>query len=314
MVTYPTLLYRSPAFLGHETGSHPENAGRLRAIMAELERTGQLRDRPDPEFGAATREQIERIHDPAYVDQVEALANAGGGWIDGDTIVRPDSYSVATLAAGAAVAAVDAVLNGDARRAFVLARPPGHHATPNRGMGFCLFNSIAIAAAHALDRGLERVFILDWDVHHGNGTQDAFYDSDRVFFCSIHQWPLYPGTGAAPERGQGAGTGYTLNIPLRPGLGDDDYRQVVEESVLPAAREFAPDLVLVSAGFDAHEADPLANMRLTEAGFRDLAKAAMSIAAESAEGRLVAILEGGYDPAALGRSVATVLAQFDAEA
>ncbi len=313
MVSQPTLLYRSPWFLVHETGSHPENAGRMRAIMAELERSGQLHERLDPEFGPASREQLELVHQPAYLDELEAAAKSGGGWIDGDTIVRPDSFSVASLAAGAAVTAVDAVLNGDASRAFVLARPPGHHATPNRGMGFCLLNSVAIAAAHALERGMERVFILDWDVHHGNGTQDAFYNSDRVFFCSIHQSPLYPGTGAASERGHGPGVGFTLNLPLPPGLGDEAYRQVMEESVLPAALAFAPDLVLVSAGFDAHQDDPLANMRLTEEGFRDLAAAAMTIAAESASGRLVAVLEGGYDPAALGRSVATVLAQFDSE-
>jgi acetoin utilization deacetylase AcuC-like enzyme len=307
----PTALLRSPRFLGHETGTHPENPGRLRAIEAALAEADLLRDRPEVPFGPAAREQLTRIHNPSYLNQVEALAAAGGGWLDGDTIVREDSYEVASLAAGAAVAAVDAVLDETISRAFVLARPPGHHATPSRGMGFCLLNSIAIAAAQALSRGTRRVLILDWDVHHGNGTQDAFYTTNRVLFCSIHQSPLYPGTGAANERGQGNGTGYTLNIPLPPGLGDEAYQQAMSEIVLPAARAYAPELVLVSAGFDAHRDDPLANMTVTEAGFAALAAAAVQLANESADGRLVAVLEGGYDPSALGRSVAAVLTTFD---
>lgn len=283
----------------------------MRAIEAELTRSGLLHDRPRVDFGPATREQLERIHHPDYLDEIEAAAASGGGWIDGDTLVGADSFAVASLAAGAAVAAVDAVLDGDIARGFVLARPPGHHATPDRGMGFCLLNSIAIAAAHALARGTRRILILDWDVHHGNGTQDAFYDTEHVLFCSIHQSPLYPGTGAGHERGQGAGVGFTLNIPLPPGRGDDDYHQVLTEIVTPAARAYAPELVLVSAGFDAHRDDPLAGMRLTEAGFTHLATAAARIAAESAGGRLVAVLEGGYDPGALGRGVAAVLTRLD---
>jgi acetoin utilization deacetylase AcuC-like enzyme len=307
----PTALFRSPHFLGHDTGSHPENAGRIAAIEAELVRVDLLRDRPEIAFGPASREQLARVHDPAYLDAIAQAAASGGGWIDGDTMVRPDSVAVATLAAGAATAAVDAVLDAAAKRAFVLARPPGHHATPSRGMGFCLLNSIAVAAAHATERGLERVLILDWDVHHGNGTQDAFYETDRVFFCSIHQSPLYPGTGAATEQGSGAGAGFTLNIPMRPGLGDDAYQRVFTDVVIPAARAYQPELVLVSAGFDAHRDDPLAGMRVTEAGFAGMATAALELAAECANDRLVAILEGGYDPTALGRGVATVLSTFD---
>ncbi|MDF3043196.1 MAG: histone deacetylase superfamily, partial [Thermomicrobiales bacterium] len=308
----PTALLRSPRFLGHDTGAHPENAGRMRAIEAALAEADLLHDRPDVPFGPATREQLARIHTPSYVNQVEAMATSGGGWLDGDTVVREDSFAIASLAAGAAVAAVDAVLDGTISRAFVLARPPGHHATPSRGMGFCLLNGIAIAAAQALTRGTRRVLILDWDVHHGNGTQDTFYLTNRVLFCSIHQSPLYPGTGATTERGQGNGTGYTLNVPLPPGLGDEAYQQAMTEIVLPAARAFAPDLVLVSAGFDAHRDDPLANMTVTEDGFAFLASAAVQLANESADGRLVAILEGGYDPDALGRSVAAVVTTFDA--
>jgi acetoin utilization deacetylase AcuC-like enzyme len=180
-------------------------------------------------------------------------------------------------------------------------------------MGFCLFNTIAVAAAHALDRGLERIFIVDWDVHHGNGTQDAFYDTDRVLFASVHQWPLYPGTGAASERGGGRGEGYTINLPLAAGAGDQDYGELFDQVIVPAAAAFQPQLVLVSAGFDAHARDPLGGMRLTERGFGDLARRVVAIADEQAEGRFVAVLEGGYDPTALAASVVATLAALDAD-
>ena len=309
-----TALLRSPRFLGHDTGSHPENPRRLQAIEAELTRTGLLDHRPDVPFGPAPIEALERVHDPRYVAAVHAVAAEGGAWLDADTMIGPDSVDVARLAVGAAVAAVDAVLDGTAPRAFALVRPPGHHATPRRGMGFCLFNSIACAAAHALARGLERVLVVDWDVHHGNGTQDAFYDTDRVLFCSVHQSPLYPGTGAAAERGTGAGEGFTLNLPLPPGQDDGTYRRVFDDRLLPAARDYRPELVLVSAGFDAHAADPLAQMALTEDGFADLARRVAALADETCDGRLVAILEGGYDPTALARSVAAVIRAFDESA
>ena len=307
-----TALLRSPAFGGHDTGGHPENPGRLAAVDAELARAGLLDGRPAVPFGPAVLAALERVHDPRYVEALHRLTDAGGGWLDADTMVGPDSVAVASLAAGAAIAAVDAALDGRAPRAFALVRPPGHHATPGRGMGFCLFNHVAIAAAHALARGLERVLIVDWDVHHGNGTQDAFYGTDRVLFCSVHQSPLYPGTGAAGERGRGAGAGFTLNVPLPAGRGDADYRRVFDERVLPVARAYRPELVLVSAGFDAHAADPLGGMRVTEAGFADLARRTFELASDHADGRLVALLEGGYDPQALARSVVAVLRVLDA--
>jgi acetoin utilization deacetylase AcuC-like enzyme len=241
------------------------------------------------------------------------VAAQGGAWLDGDTVVLPDSWEVARLAAGAALAATDAVLDNRVARAFCLVRPPGHHATPTHGMGFCLVNSIAVAAAHALGRGLERVAIVDWDVHHGNGTQDAFYTTDRVFFCSIHQSPLYPGTGLADERGEGRGEGTTLNLPLRPGGDDNTYRLVFAEQVEPAIRAYRPELILVSAGFDAHARDPLANMRLSEAGFAWLASRVLALATELSDGRLVALLEGGYDLDALAASVVATLRAFDGE-
>lgn len=306
-----TALLRSAAFLGHETGTHPENPRRLPAIDGELTHQGLLADRPEIAFRPATIEQIERVHDSAYVDLLERATAAGGGWLDADTLLAPDSLGVARLAAGAAVAAVDAVLDGAVERAFALVRPPGHHATPNRGMGFCLLNSVAIAAEQARWRGLERVAILDWDVHHGNGTQDAFWSTDRVLFCSLHQSPLYPDTGAASERGEGAGAGYTLNRPLPPNTDDATYLAVVDAEVMPALLAYRPELVIVSAGFDAHAADPLAGLRLTEEGFAGLAHRALDLADRCAGGRLVLVLEGGYDPAALGRSVAAVVRALD---
>ena len=313
----PTALLRSRAFLGHETGGHPENPRRVLAIEAELERAGLLADRPAVPFGPAPFDAVARIHDHRYVEEIAAAAERGGGMLDADTIVEPDSVEVALLAAGAALAGVDAVLDGVVSRAFALGRPPGHHATPARGMGFCLFNSVAIAAAHALARGLDRVLIVDWDVHHGNGTQDAFYATDRVLFCSVHRHGrgFYPGTGAAAERGTGTGAGFTINAPLPPGQDDAAYARAFADRFLPAARAFRPELILVSAGFDAHAADPLGGMNVTEAGFAAFAHDLVALAEDEprAAGRLVAVLEGGYDPRALGRSVAAVVRALDGE-
>ena len=311
MLDRPTALLRSPVFQGHDTGGHPENPRRLAAIEAELERAGLLGGRPEVPFGPAPLEALARVHDPRYLALVEEVARSGGAWLDADTMVGPDSWDVARLAAGATVAATEAVLAGRVGRAFCLVRPPGHHATPSHGMGFCLVNSVAVAAAHALAGGLARVAIVDWDVHHGNGTQDAFYATDRVLFCSVHQSPLYPGTGAADERGEGQGAGYTLNVPLRPGGDDRTYARVFAEQIGPAVRAYRPELVFVSAGFDAHAADPLANMRMSEAGFAHLATVVSGLAEELCDGRLVALLEGGYDLPALAGSVAATLRVFD---
>ncbi|MGH2562259.1 MAG: histone deacetylase family protein [Thermomicrobiales bacterium] len=308
-----SALLRSPAFLGHETGGHPENPRRLLAIGAELERQGLIAGRPHVAFEAAERTATERVHDPRYLDLLERVTERGGAWLDPDTMIGPDSYEVACLAAGAAVAAVNAALDGTARRSFVLGRPPGHHATRAQGMGFCLINTVAVAAAHALARGVARVVIVDWDVHHGNGTQDIFYDSNHVLFCSVHQSPFYPGTGSAQESGAGAGRGCTINVPLAAGQTDVVFAGVFDEIFLPRIHEYRPELVLVSAGFDAHQADPVGGMRLTEAGFASLAERVVGVADEYAEGRVVAVLEGGYDPPALGRCVAAVLRVLDGD-
>ena len=306
-----TALLRDSRFQGHDTGGHPENARRLRAIEQELAARDLVRDRPALVFEPASDAALSLVHDPRYVAGVREFAAQGGGYLDADTVVQPDSVDVAALAAGAGIAAVDAALDGRVARSFVLARPPGHHATPQRGMGFCIFNAVAVAAAHALERGISRVMIIDWDVHHGNGTQDAFYDTDQVLFVSLHQSPLYPGSGAASERGEGRGHGYTINVPLRAGGGDEVYETIFADVVGPAAAAYRPELVLVSAGFDAHRDDPLASMRVTETGFAEMARHVREIAETYAGGRLVAFLEGGYDPPALARSVAATLGAFD---
>ncbi len=306
-------VLRSEVFRAHDTGAHPENAGRLVAIDEALDGLDLLSDRPEVPFAAASDEALARVHDPRYIAGLREFAAQGGGWLDADTIVSPPSFEVAALAAGAGIAAVDASLEGRARRGFVLARPPGHHATPTRGMGFCLFNTVAVAASHALSRGLERVLIVDWDVHHGNGTQDIFYETDQVLYCSVHQSPHYPGTGRADERGSGRGAGYTLNVPLAAGAGDETYLDVFDRLIAPTANAYQPQLVLVSAGFDAHAGDPLANMRLSTEVFGQFTRRLLEIAGENAEGRLVATLEGGYDPAALAASVVETLVALDGE-
>jgi acetoin utilization deacetylase AcuC-like enzyme len=244
--------------------------------------------------GPASREQVERVHDQRYVEQLAALEREC--WLDGDTIGGPTSLDAALLAAGCAIAAVET-------GAFALVRPPGHHALPERAMGFCLLDNVAVAARHAQDAlGLERIAILDWDVHHGNGTEAIFRDDDDVLYVSLHQWPFYPGTG-----GPGTSDDTTLNIPLRAGVGDAEYAAAFSELVEPTVRAFDPDLVLVSAGFDAHEQDPLAHMAVTEKGFQELARRSAQLGP-----RLAAVLEGGYNLATLPRLVEAAVRGFDA--
>lgn len=298
-----TLLYQHPRFLRHETGNHPENAGRLRAIAEELTRTG-LDDRcgTNP-WRPATAEQLGRVHDPDYVERVRHFAATGGGAIEQDTIVSPESYDAAVLAAGAACDAVDRVMGGEDRTALCLHRPPGHHALEHDAMGFCLFNHVAIAARQATDHwGLDRVLIVDWDVHHGNGTQDAFWDDGRVGFYSIHRYPFYPGTGAAAETGTGAGSGMTRNVPIEWGTPRETYLRRFAESLEDFADTVRPQIVLVSAGFDAHHADPIGSLGLRSEDFAELTRVVLRIADAHASGRLVSLLEGGYDPQALAES------------
>ncbi|HET9015156.1 MAG TPA: histone deacetylase [Thermomicrobiaceae bacterium] len=305
----------SERFRLHDTGAHPENAQRLVTVERHLRAVGLLERRAMIEPRAATEDEVALVHDRYYVRFIEQLANAGGGYLDSDTYVSPETYQTALLAAGAAITAVDTVLDTDQRRVFAFPRPPGHHAEPANGMGFCIFNNVAVAARHAIDRrGLGRVAILDWDVHHGNGTQTIFYDSDQVLFISVHQWPLYPGTGQRDERGVGHGQGLTINIPLPPGSDDNVYLRVFDEQIAGPIAAFRPDLLIVSAGFDAHRDDPLALMEVTEAGFAAMAARVRRWADSLTNGRLAVVLEGGYNQDALARSVAATLQTLDCPA
>lgn len=309
-----TALLRDPqAFMHHDTGNHAECPARIAAIEIALAEHGLLEERSLPAFAPATDDAIHRVHTPEHLAYLTAITAQGGRWIDSDTMVGPDSVDTAQMAAGAAIAAIDIVLAGQAPRAFALGRPPGHHATANRAMGFCLLNSVAIAAEHAIAQGRKRIAILDWDVHHGNGTQEIFYGRSDVFYCSLHESPLYPGTGTARETGTGEGTGTTLNIPLRSGSDDTDYIAALDSLAIPAIETFEPDLILVSAGFDAHLRDPLATMRVTTAGFGEIAARIRTLADRRCHGDLVAVLEGGYDQSALGASVVATIAAFDEE-
>lgn len=297
-----TSLYTDPLFLRHEPGrGHPESPTRLRVILDDLEArpvpgTQWQRSRP------ASDAQIEAVHTPAYHARLRAMAGRTAQ-LDPDTALSPDSYQAAVLAAGAAVAAVEAVWAGRARNAFALVRPPGHHAERSEAMGFCLLNNAAIAAESARVLGARRVMVLDWDVHHGNGTQHIFEHRPDVLYLSAHQFPFYPGTGAPDEVGRGGGVGFTVNCALPSGQDDADYGAVFADLFLPVARQFRPDLILVSAGFDAHEADPLASMRVTDGGFAAMAHALRALADELCGGKLVLLLEGGYDLRALPASV-----------
>ncbi len=286
----------------HETGAHPENAGRLRAIEETLEKAGWP-GLERAEAPAATREQLLRVHSEGHVDAVEAHSAAGGGLIDADTPTGPLSFEAALHAAGGAAEAAERVLAGEDGYAFCGTRPPGHHAEAGRAMGFCLFNNVAVAAAHALARcGVERVLVLDWDVHHGNGTEAIFAASDRVLYASIHQSPLYPGTGQADYVGVGAGEGYTVNLPVPPGSGSEDFLSLVQHAVAPIARAFKPGLIAISAGYDAHRDDPLADCLVDTDAYGEMTAAMRELGAELGAPVLVC-LEGGYAPEALAASV-----------
>jgi acetoin utilization deacetylase AcuC-like enzyme len=302
----PGVLFSHPSSLEHDTGAHPERAERLRAVYAALEERGDLgwERRASP---AASREALELVHPAAYVDSIERFAAAGGGALDPDTFASPGTWDATVHAAGGAVAAVDAVLGGGAAVAASVHRPPGHHAEAARAMGFCFFNTVAVAAQHALSvRGLSRVLIFDWDVHHGNGTNDIFHSSPEVLFVSAHESPLYPGSGPASDVGSGDGVGYTVNLPVPGRSGDGVWCSLAEHVTGRLIRAFSPELVLVSAGFDAHADDPLATCRVTDAGFATMA-ASVRLAAADVGAPVVLVLEGGYDVNALARSLCGVL-------
>ncbi len=305
MTAAPVFLSH-PSSLRHDTRGHPEQAARIVAIERELERRGWL-GYERVSSPAATREQLSRVHSERHIAAIERFSARGGGHLDLDTLASEGSFDAALHAAGGAVRLVDLLLDGEAGCGFSAHRPPGHHAEAQQAMGFCLFNSVAVAAQHALDaRGLQRVMIFDWDVHHGNGTNDLFHASDRVLFVSIHQSPLYPGTGPAGDVGSGAGAGYTVNLPVPAGSDDALYRSLLQHLVAPLALQFEPQLVLISAGYDAHRDDPLAGCRVTEAGFAAMTRTIRETCAELGA-PLGAVLEGGYALDALARSVAVTL-------
>ena len=295
-------------YLEHDTGSHPESADRLKHTMALLESSG-LKKRLTPlEARPATHEELSLVHTREHISHIQSLAVGGGGWADSDTVVSPGSYEAALLAAGGAIAAVEAVMRGRVRHAFAMVRPPGHHATPAQAMGFCLFNNIAIAARHLLANKLcQRVLIADFDVHHGNGTEETFDSDGHVLYFSSHQSPLYPGSGRVDETGKGPGKGLIVNVPLPPGCGDKEYLRVYGEILDPVARQFRPEFMLISAGYDAHWADPIASERMTVSGYAELTRLLKGLADELCQGRLVFALEGGYHLQALAASIKATL-------
>ncbi len=305
------IVIASERFAEHMTPpGHPEASERAE-VMDVVASEWRIRGGEVVAPREASREQLARVHAADHLRRISETAGISVS-LDPDTYTSPDTYEVALLSAGAAVDAVERVMGGSHKRAFVLSRPPGHHAEYDRAMGFCLYNNVAVAAAHARSLGARRVAIVDYDVHHGNGTQHIFENEPDVLYISMHQFPYYPGTGAAGEIGYGAGAGRTVNIPLEVGATDDDYRIVFDQVVLPVLHQFEPDIVLVSAGFDAHERDPLGGGRLTTPSFGAMTAALRGVAERCCEGRLVLVTEGGYDLRALGdclRAVIDVLAE-----
>jgi acetoin utilization deacetylase AcuC-like enzyme len=305
----PTGIVRDSIYMMHDMGEyHPECPERLDIIYKMI-------DEPESDFNLidiptrnAAAEEIGFNHDPRYVTQIAATAGRSNTFLDADTSACAHSWEAASKAIGGILNLVDAVMEGKVRNGFALVRPPGHHAERRRAMGFCFFNNVAVAARHAVrQHGLKRVAIVDWDIHHGNGTQNAFYEESEVLFISIHQYPHYPGTGGMREVGHGPGEGYTINVPLAAGAGDEEYLTVFHMLIAPVLEAYKPELILVSAGFDAHERDPLGGMALTEKGYCQMLEILMHVAAEYCSGRLVLTLEGGYDLIALRESVKSIL-------
>jgi acetoin utilization deacetylase AcuC-like enzyme len=302
-----TMVVADRRYMNHFAGRmHPERPARIAAMMEMtegLQRSAVKHSAPRE----ASLEELALCHSEDYVAAVERTAISERTDFDPDTHASADTWKTAKLAVGGVLTAVEAVLDGDVDNGFAIVRPPGHHALPQRAMGFCFFNNVAIAASWLVKmRGLKRVLILDWDVHHGNGSQDIFFESPQVLYMSTHQYPFYPGTGSLDQIGSGAGSGFTVNAPMPAAFGDNEYLRVFDELLLPVARQFRPELVLISAGFDCHFRDPLGGMRITEGGFIAMTRRLQRLADEACQGKLVAALEGGYDLRALaecGRSV-----------
>jgi len=299
------LLYAThPRYLDHDSGPrHPERPARLVAVAEGIRAAGLDEAIVPVEPRPARREELELVHPPAHIDALERFCDAGGGYIDGDTHVGPHSFEAALLAAGAGLDLTERLARGEGSAGFCAVRPPGHHASATQAMGFCLFNNVAVTAAALASHG-ERVMIVDYDAHHGNGTQAVFYDDPRVLYISMHEWPLYPGTGHVSETGRGAGLGATVNLPFPSGSTGDVYRRAVDEVVLPLSATFAPTWLIVSAGFDAHRRDPLTDLGLTAGDFADITRELVTVVPD---GRRLLFLEGGYDLQGLTESVGATL-------
>ncbi|UCE19009.1 MAG: histone deacetylase [Gemmatimonadota bacterium] len=300
-----TALVYDDDYLRHDTGSHPENAERLRCVMERLSEDPIFNELILVKPRKAPIECVEYVHPIEYIRTIDQTCRKGARYLDMDTVISPHSYWVALLAAGGVITAVDAIMNGRADNAMALVRPPGHHAEPERAMGFCLFNNVAIGARYAQKRyDLDRVAIIDWDVHHGNGTQRIFYSDPSVLYISLHQYPHYPGTGSRGEEGVGEGCGFTLNFPLSAGSGDNEYMAIFQEHILPKLETFRPNILFISAGFDGHKDDPLAGMNLTNEGYAIMTDTLVRFSENHCEKRIVSVLEGGYN---LGTLPGTVL-------
>jgi acetoin utilization deacetylase AcuC-like enzyme len=305
------LLYHSPAFLEHDTGAHPENAGRLGPITRRLDKAAYPFEIARPNWQPISAERLARVHPPQYIELLRQYAERGGGQIEADTVLSRRSFDVACLAAGAVCDAAEQVVRGTDRLAFCLVRPPGHHALAAHPMGFCLLANAALAARVAIDElGLDRVLIVDWDVHHGNGTQDIFWEDPQIAFFSMHRYPFYPGTGAADETGAGQGLGTTLNLPISFGTPRAEILAAFSAALEKFADQFRPQLVILSAGFDAHRLDPIGSLGLESEDFAALARVVREVAAVHCQERIVSVLEGGYHPHALAESIEAHLVEL----
>ncbi|MBI5416591.1 histone deacetylase [Candidatus Poribacteria bacterium] len=299
-----TALIYTPYYLEHNTGHHPENSKRLQVIIDELKKRALYDKLLHLEPYKATEQDLALAHDPDYAKEVWKKCAQKVSNLDMDTVICEDSYNVALMAVGGVMRAVDIVAKGEICNAFCAIRPPGHHAETSRGMGFCLFNNIAIGARYAQKKyNLKKILIIDWDAHHGNGTQEIFYNDPSVLYFSIHQFPHYPGTGKKEETGSGAGKGFTVNVPVKTGISEEEFIEKFSKTLLPKANEFQPDLIMISAGFDSHKEDFLAQLPLTDSGFVKLTEIVKKIAKENCQCKIISVLEGGYNLKALARSV-----------